>query len=447
MTNDPMTNKPLPHNDEAERLILGSILMDNAVIDQVAALTASDFYVPFNRKVFEAMNALSRAAKPIDPMLIGEEIRKVDSLEAIGGVAAITNLTYGIPLAVNVKEYVETVRQKARLREMARTCARMAAAALADDEDFETLITKAQAEINDVCLKAETAGGGQQRFVSLAQVLKTDVARTLENLRYGRSDRIKTGFDAIDTAIGGGVSPSDVLLLVADTGQGKSALALQMASQIAEQGVPVAFLAGEMTNGENVNRLLSQKSQMPNLNWLRKISDQEYVYLFDWSEAIKDHPLYFDDRTSDLQSLGAHLRSLVRRQGIKVLVIDYIQLLKVERLDRRARHERIAEASQEVKRLANELGIAIIEVAQFNRVGAKSAEATLHDLEGSGQLEKDASFVFILELAEKEQYDTVSRKFWPAKIRIVKGRNAGLGTVEGKFYGRSIRFEFDEVQA
>jgi replicative DNA helicase len=115
----------------------------------------------------------------------------------------------------------------------------------------------------------------------------------------------------------------------------------------------------------------------------------------------------------------------------------------MERLERRQRNERIAEASQEVKRLANELGIAIIEVAQFNREGAKSIQAGLHDLEGSGQLEKDASLIFILELSEEEFTDDDRRKYLEAKVRIVKGRNVGKSEVVGKFYGRSVQFEFE----
>jgi replicative DNA helicase len=111
-----------------------------------------------------------------------------------------------------------------------------------------------------------------------------------------------------------------------------------------------------------------------------------------------------------MQTLRTHLRSIVRRYKVEVLVIDYIQLFKMEKVERRKRNERIAEASQEVKRLANELGIAIIEVAQFNREGAKSVQAGLHDLEGSGQLEKDASIIFILELSDGENLRPIKRE-------------------------------------
>lgn len=434
--------KPLPSSDEAERVILGAVLIDNRVFEQAAeSLTAEDFYSPLNRRVFGAMLELSKAGQPIDPILIGEILKRGGSIDSIGGITTITNLAFGLPHYPNIAQYVRTVREKARIRELIRTCNKIVGDALAEEETAEAVFMIAQTEINDLCLRAEV-GGAEGRFIPLEKIITTDITRILNNLREGRNEKIKTGFDIIDATIGGGISLSDVLLLVADTGAGKSALALQIAYQIANQGIPTAFLAGEMTNAENVNRLLSQVSGMVNLNWLTHITAGEHDFLAKWAEAIKNVPLFFDHKTCDLQTLGTHLRSLVRRSGVKVLVIDYIQLLKVDRVEKRKRNERIAEASQEVKRIANELGIAIIEVAQFNREGAKAMKATLHDLEGSGQLEKDASLIFILELEGSELRDSDNRKYRPAKIRIVKGRNAGPSEIDGRFFGQSVRFDF-----
>lgn len=435
--------KPLPSSDESERVILGSVLIDNRVFEQAAeALTAEDFYSPLNRRVFSAMLELHHSSQPIDPILIGEVLKREGSIDSIGGITTITNLTFGLPHHSNIGEYIRTVREKARVRELIRTCNKIVGDALAEEETPEAVFTIAQTEINDLCLRAEV-GGTEERFIPLERIISTDITRILNNLREGKNEKIKTGFQIIDSTIGGGISLSDVLLLVADTGAGKSALALQMAYQIANQGIPTAFLAGEMTNAENVNRLLSQVSGMVNLNWLTHITAGEHDFLTKWADAIKHVPLYFDHKTCDLQTLGTHLRSLVRRSGVKVLVIDYIQLLKVDRVEKRKRNERIAEASQEVKRIANDLGIAIIEVAQFNREGAKASKATLHDLEGSGQLEKDASMIFILELEDAEFRESDHRKYRPAKIRIVKGRNAGKSEIDGKFFGSSLQFNFD----
>ena len=433
----------LPSNQDAERAILGAILLDNNAIDGVAdKLEVADFYSPLHRRVYAAMLELRRELKDIEPILIGEELKKEGSLDNLGGVSTITNLAVGLPHFANLGPYIKTVRDMANLRQLIRTCNATAEAALAQNDDASVIFSDAQTAFNDICLQAEN-GTPDERFESLARVLETDAARSLEHLLDGSSSRIKTGFPGIDSSIGGGISRSDVLLLVADTGKGKSALALQLAYQIAKQNIPVAFLAGEMSNGENVLRLLSQVSGSVNLNSVERLSAGEHGYVVEWANYIKPVPMFFDSRTSDLQTLRPILKSLVCRHGIKVLVLDYIQLFKVDRFEKRQRTERIAEASHEVKRISAELGIAIIEVAQFNREGGKSTAPTLHDLEGSGQLEKDASLIFILEQNEGIMTDSKGLKYSDTWIRIVKGRNTGKAKVEGRFYGSSVRFTFD----
>lgn len=433
--------KPLPSSIESEQAILGSIILDNDLIQTVAeCLEAGDFYSPMHRRVFNAMIGLYHKQRSIDPILICEELKKDGAdLEAIGGVHSVTNLAFGIPHAIDITEYVETVRQAANKRQLIRLCSQIAQSAY--DGDHDEVFDAAQAKINDLCVSIESGGSSSGTFLPLAQIIDNEVMQVLDDLRHGRTIKIKTGFPAIDEIVGG-VAPSDVVLIAADTGRGKSALALQMAYQFAINGYPSAFLAGEMTNKENVLRLLSQLAQVTNLNSTTYLSDAEYNFLVQWAQHIRSSPIHFEHRISDMQTLGTHLRSVVQRQKVKVLVIDYIQLFKMEQMDRRKRNERIAECSQEVKRLANELGIAIIEVAQFNREGAKSVQAGLHDLEGSGQLEKDASMIFILETSDEEFRLQDGRKYHDAKIRVVKGRNVGRSEINGRFFGRSVQFEF-----
>lgn len=440
---DGRIDKPMPHNAEAEQVILGCVLLDNSTMQQAAeSLEADDFYSPLNRRVFAAMLTLFSGLKPIDPMLIGEELKKDGSLESIGGVSTITNLTFGLPHFSNLSEYIEVVRDKSVTRKLIRSLSSLTQLAMSEEMDTQALFTDVQNKVNDLCLEAESSNA-DEHFVMLDKIIDNEVMQALGDLRTGQTKKMLTGFPALDCAIGGGIAPSDVVLVAADTGKGKSALALQLAYNFAAQGIPSAFLAGEMTNKENVLRMISQVSGITNLNWKTHISESEFDGAVAWAQHVKHAPIQFEHRISDMQTLAAHLRSIVRRNKVRVLVIDYIQLFKMEKLDKRKRNERIAEASQEVKRLANELNIGIIEVAQFNREGAKSAQAGLHDLEGSGQLEKDASLIFILEIGEIEFAGEKSRKYRDATIRIVKGRNVGLGEVKGKFYGQSVRFEFD----
>lgn len=434
--------RSLPSSPESEQVILGSIILDNNAMQQAAeSIGAEDFYSPINRRIFAAMLSLYAKQSPIDPILVAEEMKIDGSIESIGGASTITNLSFGIPHFMNLDSYLEVVRQKSNLRQLVRRCNSIVNNALAEEMEPASVFADAQGQINDLCLQAES-GISDEHFVPLNRIIESEVFPALDRLLSGQSPKIPTGFQAIDKAIGGGIALSDVMLVAADTGAGKSAFALQAAFQIAQQGIPTAFLAGEMTNLENVMRLLSQVSGITNLNWLTHVSQTEYDNLRDWAVAIQNAPINFEHRISDLQTLGTHLRSLVRREKTKVLVIDYIQLFKLEKVDKRKRNERIAEASQETKRLANELGIAIIEVAQFNREGAKAAQASLHDLEGSGQLEKDASLICLLELGEDERKDAAGRKFLDSTVRIVKGRNAGRSEILGRFYGSSVRFDF-----
>ena len=431
----------MPSSVEAEGVILGSVLLDNDLMQTCAeSLEVSDFYSPTTRRIFSGMLNLFAAQKPIDPMLIGEELKKEGSLDAIGGMSAITGYSFGLPQQLNIAEYIAVVREKSNRRQLIRACNVIVNEAFAEDDETKDLLTNAHSRINDLCIAAET--GTSEYFVPIGRVIDTEVIAALEDLRYGRSTKIKTGFGMIDRATGGGIARSDVVLVAADTGAGKSGFALQLAHNIAMQDIPTAFLAGEMTNKENVLRLLSQLANVTNLNSQTHIGDTEYQLILQWAMSIKKAPIHFEHRISDMQTLRTHLRSIVHRHKVQVLVIDYIQLFKMEKVERRQRNERIAEASQEVKRLANELDIAIIEVAQFNREGAKKEQATLHDLEGSGQLEKDASMIFILELS-KDEYSDAGRKYFDAKLRIVKGRNVGRFELAGKFYGQSVKFDFD----
>ncbi len=438
-----ITEQSLPSSVDAEAAVLGSIIVNNSNLDTVAErLHTRDFYTQFNRDVFEAMLKLGENGQKIDPLLINEEINRNGSFSSI---AEISGLTAGVPGVMDLEIYTSLIRKKSIRREIIETCrsTERDARDCDSDSDVSNLLAGFETRVHELRARAE-ADEKITYFTRLDHVIDGYVLPALDDLSKGTSRKIPTGFPLIDAAIGGGLARSDVMLIAADTGCGKSALALQFAYKIAKSDVPVAFLAGEMSSGENVLRLLSQVSGITNLNWKHQISRPEHEALKDWAAEIKEVPIYFEHTLSDLQTLRTHLRTLVREHKIQVLVIDYVQLFKLGKLDRRSRSERIAEASQEIRLIANELNIAIIEIAQLNREGARASTPGIHDLEGSGQLEKDASLILILELDKKQCIDEYDRKFQEARIRIEKGRNVGRGKVTGRFYGSSVRFIFGE---
>lgn len=426
------TRITLPYNLDSEKALIGTVLIEQDKLEQlIETLVPDDFYDVTLGRIFEAMMTFYNERKRFDPILLYAHLKANGTDGGITGASQITNLSIGLPVQYDLTSHIETVRQTSYLRQLIRECRSIAVEA-SRATDPASVFVEAQQRITAVCTSSAITDL-YDGFVPLKQVIHHDVLPGLEQLRTGTVTKIKTGFPGLDNAIGGGLSTSDVLLLAGLPSSGKSALALQIAGQTAAQGYPTAFLAGEMTNRENVNRMLSQLSHMTNLNSLQHISFEEHQELLGWCERIEDLPLYLDHRTSDMQTLSARIRALVRRHGIKVFVIDYIQLLKLAKVDRSKRTERITEASQEVKRLANELDVAIIEVAQFNREGAKSGKPSMHDLEGASQLEKDASLICIIDRDEVDNSQVT--------IRIVKGRNSGTGIVTGRFMGRYLHFD------
>lgn len=397
-----------PYSPDAERYVIGTAVLDGSVPPVARDLATTEFSL-VNNHTWAAILELDADGMPIEPTSVCEIVRRNKGDLT---VPELMQMTSGIPHNFNPAVYVEKIQSCALRRERIREL-----------NDEIKAVASGKLELSSV---------RRNSFVSLSDIIEREVKPALQDLRHGITHRISTGFPRIDNVIGGGLSTSDVLLVAALTGQGKSAFVLQMAFNIAFAGYPVGFLSGEMSNRENVLRLLSQQTKFMNLNAVTEIDDSELNWLNKSADLLKDVPLYFDSKSFDMQTISRNVRELVKNHGIKVLVLDYIQLLKLNRFDKQTRFERISECSQEVKRLASELEIAVIEVAQFNREGAKSGKPKLHDLDGASQLEKDISLCFILD---RDGSDNIN-------LRVEKGRNAGKCEIAGRFTGINLNFEF-----
>lgn len=413
----------LPNNIEAERGLVGLTLMHQTVPSGARVLSTADFYSPQMRDTWAAILELEEDRLDINPVTVADVLKRTNA-NALK-VGELTRLIEGMA-PVNENVFVQKIRNASVRRYLIRKLADGIESLRVGDKN---VISNLRRELNDV----EYAEDFRGHFVSMAEIIEKEVKPALYDLQFGRTQKIPTGFPALDDAIGGGISLSDVMLIAGLPGGGKSALVLQLASNLAKQGVPVAYLSGEMSNKENGLRMLSQFSGTQNLNSRLRISQEEYDFYCQWADSMVGLPLHVDCKTYDLRTLASNLRSMVDSHGIKALVIDYIQLMKLERYSRTQRTERVAEASQEVKRIAMEFGIAVIEVAQFNREGVKSGKPQMHDLEASSQLEKDSSLILIIDQEEGSS---------DVEIRIVKGRNSGKAEIRGKFHGYKLTFEF-----
>jgi replicative DNA helicase len=411
----------LPNNQEAEQGLIGLALVKGYIPAAARSLATTDFYDRLHRDVWSAFLELSEEHRTIEPIAAAEILKRNGREVKASELLAFST---GMP-PTHEHVFVEKIRSTSIRRTVINKLHDGIAALIRGEKG-------AVADLKRMLADIEFIEDGKGAFVSMADVVEKEVKPALIDLENNVTHKISTGWPAIDRCIGGGISLSDMMLVAALPGSGKSAFVLQLASNIARQGYPVAFLSGEMSNRENGLRLLSQLSGTMNLNSATHISASEREFLFNWADEMKKLPIEWNCKTTDVRTLSANLRPIVEA-GAKVLVVDYIQLLKLNKLDRNQRTERITECSQELKRIAMEYEIAIIEVAQFNREGAKSGKPTMQDLEGSSQLEKDTSLILLIDHIE----DTNA-----VNVRIVKGRNTGTTSVDGTFEGWKLTFNF-----
>jgi replicative DNA helicase len=414
----------LPNDENAERHVIGLTLLDKVIPFQAKDLATVDFYNEFYKAGWSAILELDADGREIDPLTVFSNLKnRFPEYSDTKWMVSLTQTASGM-ISYNPQVFVNSIKNCATRRALMRDLSERVKE-LQDNPRVDEILQSINQKFEQK--QQETS------FRSLSDILEKDVKPALMDLTLGKTDKISTGFEALDHSLGGGIALSDILLIAGLPASGKSAFALKLSANIAEQKIPVAFLSGEMSDKENVFRLISQASDFMNLNSATYLAKSNHEYILSWVEFLKPLPIYFDSKTTDLTTMTKNLRGLMSQQKVKVLVIDYIQLLKTSRGAKQVRHERISEASQEVKRIAQEFGIAVIEVAQFNREGAKSNKTTMFDLEGSGQLEKDASIVLILDRDETDKGKVT--------FRIEKGRNTGLGVLEGRFTGMSLNFK------
>lgn len=417
----------LPANLEAERHMLGQCILDGKLVNR--ELSTTDFYLHGHQQIWSAICELDENGAEIDALTISE-LLKENGVKQIS-VPQLSELTYGLVYAFKPADWVADLKRYALRRHLLRVLS-IQMVKLETDSDTGEVLRTLEAMVDEARTDLSEK---DERFVSFADVMDFEVKPALERLLSpDDSEKISTGFPVIDKMIGGGLSLSDVVVVGSTTGSGKSAFVLQLAQNIAKGGVPVAFLSGEMSNRENGLRAVSQEAEMFNLNSCTWLQESGYNQAMTAVEKLRDLPVYIDHKTLDTLTLRSHIRALVREKGVRVLVIDYLQLLKLGGRDPKTRHEKVTEVSQEIKRLAIEFNICVIQVVQFNREGSKSGKSTIHDFEASGQIEKDASIIILID-QDKESGTTT--------LRFEKGRNTGEFEVRGRFKGEHLKFHLE----
>jgi replicative DNA helicase len=436
----------LPHAAEAERSVLGAVLLDNGQFDRARELlTEEEFYSDRHRKIFCAFEQLSEAGAALDLVTLKDELERQNTLEACGGPAYLAGLIDGVPRSSNIEHYAKIVQEKALLRELIRTSQQILGAAIQADEPTETLLDEAEKAIFAVSEKR--LGGG---FISL-KASAEQAFKYIEELteRQELITGVASGFPHLDEKTAG-FQPSDLIILAARPAMGKTALALNIASHAAIQnGKRVGVFSLEMAHQQLFLRLLCAEAKI-DAHRLRtgRIGKEQWQDIIRVYGPLSEAPIYIDDTPGvSIMEMRAKARRLKREHGLDLLIVDYLQLMRGNgRYD--SRQQEISEISRSLKALAKELNVPVLALSQLSRAPEQRSgdhRPQLSDLRESGAIEQDADVVMFLfreELYKRDDPDLEGK----AELIIGKQRNGPTGTVELNFIRQYTRFTTPEFR-
>lgn len=428
----------LPNDMLAEQSALGGMLLSSEAVAEVQeAVKGADFYAPKHEIIYEAVLTLFSKGEPTDVITVTDELTKAGNLVKAGGADYLHTLTSIVPTAANASFYAKIVAEKATLRRLVEVGTRIAQMGYANEGEIEDLVNQAQADVYSV-----TRGAVTEDYVGLSDSIEAAI-QEIESAqkRGGEMVGVPTGFAELDD-LTHGMHPGQLIILAARPAVGKSTFALDLARHAAiKANKPTIFFSLEMGRAEIAMRMLSAESQIPLQN-MRKgtIGDSDWTRLAAVRGQINDAPLFIDDSPNmTLVEIRAKCRRLAQRVGLKMIVIDYIQLMtsgkKVE-----SRQQEVSEFSRALKLLAKELQVPVIALSQLNRRAedTKDKKPEISHLRESGSLEQDADVVILLHREDLGQKD--HPRAGEADIILAKQRSGPTGTVVLAFQGQYSRF-------
>jgi len=421
-----------PSSLDAEQSVLGALLIDkDAVVEVAEFLKPEHFYQDKHGQVYEAVVSLYEAREPVDVVTVGEKLKEAKSLKKVGGIAYLTELVNRVPTSAHVENYAKIVKNLAIKRELISQASRLV------EESFDE-----SRELAEVLDRAEKAifGLSQQHLVRNFIPIKDALAESFDRLdelhkQAGGIRGIPTGFADMDNVLAG-FQRSNLLILAARPGMGKTSLALNIAQYASvEQKIPVGFFSLEMSQEELVDRLLVAQADID--AWklkTGKLNEKDFASLSDAMGELAEAPLYIDDTPGmSIMEMRTKARRLQAENGAELLIVDYLQLAHSRNLENRV--QEISEVSMGLKNLARELRVPVLAISQLSRAvehrGTKRPQ--LADLRESGGIEQDADVVMFLYREDEEDMENM-------KLYVAKHRNGPLATIDLRFRGDRIRF-------
>ena len=441
-TSDTTLERPLPHNLEAERCILGAVLLDNHALNAaVERLRSEDFFLPQHRQIFERMVQLGEKQQAIDTITLMEDLSRRGELEAAGGVAYLSQLADGLPRVTNVDHYARIVKEKAVLRGLIYSAAAIQEQALAAGDDADVILDRAESAIFQLAEDRVKAG-----LIGVKDLVKDGFERLEKIFSEGRRiTGLGTGYAGLDNETAG-LQPSELVILAARPSMGKTALALNIAENVAlRQRQPVAIFSLEMSKESLLLRLLASEARVDAHKFRTGHMNRD-----DWGKVttalanLGDAPMWIDDSASStVLEMGAKARRLKRDRGLSLMIVDYLQLVVPTGHSRTSnRQEEVSSISRSLKGLAKELKVPILVLSQLTRAPEREErKPQLADLRESGAIEQDADVVLFINRPNFYKTDLPDEDRAKAELIIAKQRNGPTGLLNFVFLSRHTRFE------
>jgi replicative DNA helicase len=438
-------NKPSqlpPQNIEAEKSLLGALMLDkNAIVKIADFLRPKDFYKKKHQEIYQSALDLFEKNEPIDLLAVSSRLKEKKLLEDIGGNAYLTELINTVPTAAHILNYAKIVQKKRILRDLIEAGQDINLMGYNEEEDVDVILDKAEQRVFSIAQKNLS-----QRFLSIKEGLEDAFDRLEKLSEYkGQTRGVPTGFVSLDNILAG-LQRSDLIILAARPSMGKSALALNIAANIAvNQKSPVGIFSLEMSNDQIIDRLIAGFANV-DLWKLRtgRLShegdDNDFTRIQHALGILSEAPIYIDDAaSSNVLQMRAMARRLQAEHGLGLIIIDYLQLME-SRNPSPSMVQQVTEISRSLKGLARELNVPVLALSQLSRAVEQRVPQIprLADLRESGSLEQDADVVLFIYREDRYRQDTTRKNI--ADIIVAKHRNGPVGKVELYFDDQRVTF-------
>jgi replicative DNA helicase len=442
MASDTTIERPLPNNLEAERSILGAILLDNHALNAaIEKIRSEDFFLSQHRQIFERMIQLGEKQQAIDVVTLMEDLSRRGELEAAGGIAYLSQLADGLPRVTNVEHYARIVKEKAVLRSLILSASAIQEQALAAGDDADVILDRAESVIFQLAEDRVKVG-----LIGVKELVRDNYERLEKIFSEGRRiTGLTTGYPGLDNETAG-LQPSELIILAARPSMGKTALALNISENVALRlREPVAVFSLEMSKESLLLRLLASEARVDAHKFRTGHMGRD-----DWGKVtgaltnLADAPLWIDDSASStVMEIGAKARRLKRDRGLSLLVVDYLQLVVPTHTGRGTnRQEEVSSISRGLKGLAKELKVPVLVLSQLTRAPERDdRKPQLSDLRESGAIEQDADVVLFINRPNFYKTDLPEEDRAKAELIIAKQRNGPTGSMNFVFLARHTRFE------